>query len=254
MEPDNIMNDPQNPFDRQDDPQRQSGGGGWIWFVIGVLAVILLVVWLADLNPGALNDEHSQMRLVYLSMLLVVIASGVIGARRYRLSTVVKQAGAWIAMAAVLVVGYSLRDDLGIVKDRVLGEIVPHKGLADEAGNVTIRRSRGKHFYVEALVDGQPVRFLVDTGASDVVLSPADARRLRFDLSRLTFNKLYSTANGTGTGASVRLGEVRVGPIAVRDVRASVNGADMDHSLLGMSFLNRLSGYEVRRNSLILKP
>lgn len=247
------MNRPRDPFDRQDEPPRPSGGGNWLWVVIGALALILLIVWLAGLNPGALEDEDSKMRLVYLSLLLAMVASGAMGARYYRLSTVAKQAAAWVAIAAVLVIGYSLRDDLRIVKDRVLGEVTPSRGIADGNGDVVIRRSRGNHFYVDATVDGEPVRFLVDTGASDVVLTPADARRLRFDLSRLNFNRFYSTANGTGTGAPVRLGEVRVGPIAVRDVRASVNGTEMSHSLLGMSFLNRLSGYEVNRNSLILK-
>lgn len=249
----NAMNRPHDPFNRHDDPPRPSGGGGWLWFVIGALALILLIVWLADINPGALGGEDSKMRLVYLSLLLAMVASGVVGARRYRLSTVAKQAAAWIAIAAVLVVGYSLRDSLGIVKDRVLGDVMPSRGMTAENGDVVIRRSSGNHFYVDATVNGEAVRFLVDTGASDVVLTPADARRLHFDLSRLNFNHFYSTANGTGTGAPVRLDEVRIGPIVVRDVRASVNGAEMSNSLLGMSFLNRLSGYEVDRNTLILK-
>jgi len=105
---------------------------------------------------------------------------------------------------------------------------------------------------VEALVDGEPVRFLVDTGASDVVLSPADARRIGFDPAQMSFTRTYNTANGLVQGAPVRLGAVEVGPIRIEDVRASVNGADMRRSLLGMSFLSRLGGYEVSEDALTL--
>ena len=98
------------------------------------------------------------------------------------------------------------------------------------------------------------IRFLVDTGASEVVLSPRDAERLGFDLKSLNFNRIYQTANGTVTGAPVRLEEIRIGPIVVSDVRASVNGAEMKRSLLGMSFLGRLGGYRVNGDVLTLSP
>ena len=107
---------------------------------------------------------------------------------------------------------------------------------------------------VEALVDGTALRFLVDTGATDVVLSPADAQRLGFDLSSLSFTQLYNTANGTVRGAPVRLRNVSLGPIQLRDVRASINEAPMRSSLLGMSFLGRLSSFEIRGDSLTLIP
>jgi len=87
-----------------------------------------------------------------------------------------------------------------------------------------------------------------------VVLSPADARRLGFDPDTLDFSKVYRTANGTVYGAPVRLRSLTIGSIRIDNVRASVNGAEMSRSLLGMSFLERLSGYEVTAGSLILYP
>ena len=119
---------------------------------------------------------------------------------------------------------------------------------------VAISAGQHGHFVLEADVDGQGIRFLVDTGASDVVLSSFDARRLGFNIEHLSFTQTYRTANGIVKGAPVRLGRVTIGPIVVRDVRASVNGAAMKRSLLGMSFLSRLSGYEVSRGRLVLKP
>ncbi len=94
--------------------------------------------------------------------------------------------------------------------------------------------------------------FLVDTGATDVVLSVTDARRLGIDPDELSFTRLYDTANGTVSGAPVRLGEVSLGGVRVTAVRATVTDGGLNQSLLGLSFLNRLSGFEVRGGVLTL--
>jgi aspartyl protease family protein len=77
---------------------------------------------------------------------------------------------------------------------------------------------------------------------------------LGFDLKSLKFTRVYHTANGTVRGAPVRLRQITLGPIAMRDVRASVNEAPMTSSLLGMSFLSRLSSYKVSKDTLTLTP
>ena len=131
----------------------------------------------------------------------------------------------------------------------------PHQGRVIEGGQaVVFRRARGGHFIVEADVDGVTIPFLVDTGASDLVLSPADAQRLGFDLARLRYDRVFITANGRVKAASVVLSTVAIGPIVVHNVRASVNGVAMEGSLLGLSFLDRIGGYRVERNTLTLLP
>jgi aspartyl protease family protein len=86
-----------------------------------------------------------------------------------------------------------------------------------------------------------------------VVLSPADARRMGFDLGRLDFTGRAETANGHVRSAPVRLRELVIGPIRLTDVRAAVNEAEMSESLLGLSFLSRLEGYEVSGDRLTLR-
>jgi aspartyl protease family protein len=120
-------------------------------------------------------------------------------------------------------------------------------------GVVEVRAGLGGHFTVTATVNGRPVDFLIDTGASDIVLSPADARRIGYDPDRLSFTRQYYTANGIGRGAPVRLDSLAIGPIAYDGLTASVNEAPMSESLLGMSFLRRLDSYEVRRDVMILR-
>ncbi len=198
------------------------------WRLTLVAAVVALVGFLAWRFPEALSAQGDWVRVFTLVALLALVSGGVVA-------------------------GYSYRAELGDVGERVLGNLLPHRGTEVEGGAVVFRAGSDGHFRIEALVDGAPVRFLVDTGASDVVLSPADARRLGFALEDLAFTRRYATANGVVRGAPVRLGEVVVGPIRLTGVAASVNESPMDGSLLGLSFLGRLGSYEVRGGALTLR-
>jgi clan AA aspartic protease (TIGR02281 family) len=109
------------------------------------------------------------------------------------------------------------------------------------------------HFLLDVMVDGTPITFLIDTGASDVVLTLADARRLGFDPHRLDYSQRFQTANGEVRGAPVTLREVRVGQFHTYELSASVDEAPLGVSLLGMAFLRRLRGYEVVDGRLVLR-
>ncbi len=118
---------------------------------------------------------------------------------------------------------------------------------------IEIGARRNGHFLVEAAVNGVDVLFLVDTGASKLTLTPRDAARVGLRPTRRDFTEAYRTANGIVRGAPVVLREVRIGQLAVEDVEATVNEGPLHVSLLGMSFLRRLDGYEVRGGRLVLR-
>jgi aspartyl protease family protein len=107
------------------------------------------------------------------------------------------------------------------------------------------------HVLLDAVVNGAPVRFLVDTGASLVTLTPADARAAGLSPRQLAFDERASTANGLVRMASVTLREIRLGQLSVGDVPAAVI-ENLSVSLLGMSFLNRLQSYEMRSGRLTI--
>jgi aspartyl protease family protein len=109
------------------------------------------------------------------------------------------------------------------------------------------------HYLIEAAVNGADMPFMVDTGASWVTLTMSDAQRAGIETEWLDFDVRIQTANGIVRAAKIDLEEVRIGELELRDVRAMVNDAPMGISLLGMSFLERLDGYEVREETLILR-
>jgi aspartyl protease family protein len=98
-----------------------------------------------------------------------------------------------------------------------------------------------------------PVDFMVDTGASHVVLTLQDARRIGFSPAQLAFTEQFQSANGVVPAAPIELRELRIGQLRVFNLEAAVNGGPLPISLLGMSFLKRLSSYEVARGRLILR-
>jgi aspartyl protease family protein len=118
----------------------------------------------------------------------------------------------------------------------------------------SISKSADGHYWAEASVNGRQVRFLVDTGASAVALTPEDARRLGFEPAGLDYAFDVSTANGKARAARIQLASVSVAGARVSDVEAFVIERGLDTSLLGMTYLGRLSRFEASRNALILRP
>jgi aspartyl protease family protein len=110
------------------------------------------------------------------------------------------------------------------------------------------------HFWADGVVDGQAVHFLVDTGASSVSLTPLDAQRLGLDPTTLVYDQQVSTAEGDGLAARVKLASVSVDGVRVADVDSLVIGRGLPASLLGMSYLGRLSRFEATPSSLVLNP
>ena len=136
----------------------------------------------------------------------------------------------------------------------MVGAFLPSKAINNEDGSISFRVSKDGHYYINTVTNGKNVKFMVDTGASDIVIDRKLARRIGIDINSLRFIMTYNTANGTVRGAPIRLESLKIGEYAFYDIRASVNEADMDEPLLGMRFLDKLDGYEVKRDTLTIWP
>lgn len=116
-----------------------------------------------------------------------------------------------------------------------------------------LRQKPDSHYWGLADVDGYPVNFMVDTGASVVVLTYEDAKRMRLKPDTLDYKWKISTAGGETKGASVLLESVRIGGVEVEDVEAMILREGLEQNLLGMSFLKQLYSYEFRGTQLIIR-
>lgn len=130
----------------------------------------------------------------------------------------------------------------------------PVNALTASAHSTDVMRARDGHFRAHAQVNGHSVTMMVDTGASIVLLTDADARAAGIDPSQLSFTMPVLTANGRGYIAGVTLDRVVIGDIRLDNVRAAVAAPGQLHaSLLGMSFLGEIDEAVIRRDRLILR-
>jgi aspartyl protease family protein len=131
---------------------------------------------------------------------------------------------------------------------------VPAAAPRDDRDVIVLPRDSDGHFYTDAVVNGTTIRFLVDTGASTVALTRADAQQAGMFYSENDFNQTGRGAGGDVPLRSVTLSRVTVGTIEVRDVRGVVIGGNSDVSLLGQSFLSTLGSVTIEGDKMILRP
>jgi aspartyl protease family protein len=126
-------------------------------------------------------------------------------------------------------------------------------GSSRSSQSATLIADPRGHFVVDGQINGGSVRFLVDTGATTIALSSADATRLGIDY-RKGERGLMGTANGTTVAYRVKLDTVRVGDIVVNNVDGAVlEGSSMPFALLGMSFLNRMEMTRQGQTMVLIK-
>jgi aspartyl protease family protein len=190
-------------------------------------------------------EQFDTNRLVYLVILGSVIGLWFFVQNRDSLGKLAQYAAIWglIFLGAVAVVGL-----WGDIRQTVQ----PRQSVMAE-GRIELPRAPDGHYYLTAQVNGVPLRFVVDTGASQIVLSQQDARRAGIDTGSLVYTGRAFTANGEVRTAPVRLDRVEVGPIRDTNVRAVVNGGEMAGSLLGMAYLQRFSRVEITGAKLVLE-
>ncbi len=230
----------------------------WVlWVILAMLGVACLVLVLNGSDGGTIAGlpDDDFARLAYLGAWGIALASFGVFMLRTRLGEALKAAGIWVLAFAVLIGAYSFGPELGSLKDRLMVALVP--GTLVSVGNGDDKRFmalRGAddHFHLDGSIDGKPVSFMVDTGASIVAMDRATARSVGIDPSRLRFSQKVMTANGLASAAPVTLATVKVGDIVRHDVQAAVTDGDFGTTLLGMSFLNTLTSFDFRGERLIL--
>ena len=117
---------------------------------------------------------------------------------------------------------------------------------------LTLKTASDGHFYVTLSINNKPINFLIDTGATAMILSKKDGEKLGFNVDKLNFSQLAETANGEILISPVVFDKVSLGFKNFSNVKAFISQTDMEKSLLGMSFLSRLKKLELGRNIMII--
>lgn len=193
-----------------------------------------------------------QGRFLYLLAILLMIGMFSLPLRRIGAGRLLGYTMVW---AAIIGVGWLAADRSPDVQRYIarLETADPEpRSVGVPGAEVRVRAALDGHYWVRGTVNGHPVRFLVDTGASDVVLSEATARRVGIDMNALVFDRPGLSASGRVDAAGARVDRLAVGSIVRTDMPVSIiAGADID--LLGMRFLRTLDGWRVEKGELLLK-
>jgi aspartyl protease family protein len=215
---------------------------------LGVLAFALNRAF-----PEAIQTGDDKADLIYQLGVVVLVSTALLRGLQGSIGQHLKYVAIWSGIIAVLALGYAYRAELSQVPRRV--QMAFNVGTPVQVGERTLVVPQGEdgHYVVDGLINGQRVRFMVDTGATETVLSPADAKRIGVPVDTLNYGYETETANGKGYSAAYDASSLEIGSIKLEGFRVMVNKAPMSGSLLGMSFLKRLDAFEFRDRQMILK-
>ncbi|MDF1726668.1 MAG: TIGR02281 family clan AA aspartic protease [Sulfitobacter sp.] len=185
-------------------------------------------------------------QLIYLVLLGAMVAGWFFMQTRQGLNRTMQYAAVWgmifVGGAAAVGLWQDISRDAGRPMLTQTGD-----------GAIVVPRSRDGHYHLTLDVNETPVSFVLDTGASQMVLTKADAQRAGIDPDSLDYLGRANTANGEVRTAFVRLDEVSLGGVVDRNVPAVVNEGEMRQSLLGMGYLERWGSIQIAQGELILR-
>lgn len=190
-------------------------------------------------------ESDDTGRLIYLVILGSVLAAYFIVANRARLGQVFRHALLWGIIFIGVVAGIGLWQD-------IRNDFAFRQASITDAGQIVIPRAIDGHYYLTLKADDVPVQFVVDTGATNIVLSRQDAKRIGLDPDGLRYLGVAQTANGQTRTARTVLTTLALGPIMERNVAVWVNEGEMEGSLLGMDYLQRFDRIEISDGKLVL--
>ncbi|MCJ7873657.1 TIGR02281 family clan AA aspartic protease [Phaeobacter sp. J2-8] len=184
--------------------------------------------------------------LIYLVVLLGAVVFWFAISNRNSLGKMLQHAMVWglIFIGAIAAVGL-----WGDIRQTVM----PQQSVFADQARIEVPRSPDGHYYLTLEVNGTPTRFVVDTGATSIVLLERDAAAAGIDPATLNFASTAMTANGTVRTARVVLDAIGLPGMEDRGVTAFVNQGEMAESLLGMSYLQRFERLEISGGQLILE-
>ena len=199
-----------------------------------------------------MNEGDQAVHALYLLLVLVLVASA-FTVRRIPIGQGLKMMVGWVLIFAAAFIVFTLKNDFVALWNRIVLETRGGVVQEDDGKELRVRQSPDGHFWVDAELNGERVRFLVDSGATTTSISRAVAERAGIQPSR-GLPAMVRTANGVVTVQRGRAETLRVGSIERRDVAVHISEAFGDMNVIGMNFLSTLSRWGVEGRTLVLQP
>lgn len=190
-------------------------------------------------------DSFDTGRLIYLILLGLMVAGWFFAQGRASWNKTLQHAAVWLFIFLGAIAAFGLWGDISQT-------VKPRQAVFAVENRIVVPRSPNGHYYIATTVNGAAVRFVLDTGASALVLTQDDARRAGLEPSKLDYFSRAMTANGEVRTAPVRLESLTLGSVTDTNIAAVVNGGEMSESLMGMEYLQRWGRIEIAGNRLTL--
>jgi aspartyl protease family protein len=184
---------------------------------------------------------------LFLLIFLAFIGGSYFISRKGHFGQSIQQMAIWCLIFFGFVAVYGLRDSIS-------AQIFQTTKLEKQYGSYVFQREDDGHFYATLMINDQPIKLVVDTGATSIVLTKSDAELVGLPMDSLVYSQTAFTANGTVASAPVVLHDVRMGDTVHSRMRASVNGGDLHRSLLGMEYISEFSEFKIVKDLLYLTP
>ncbi|MEM9733018.1 MAG: TIGR02281 family clan AA aspartic protease [Pseudomonadota bacterium] len=227
------------------------------WIGLAILGAVLVVLVTSGDSGTLMGLQPWQLAAIAVNIVLALwIFGGAFGG--LPLSNALRNFALWALIIATLMGGYVFRYELQDMASTFSGGLLPgspiNRAGDDGRQTVTLVRSRSGHFEADVIINGTEVRFLVDTGATGIVLPAREAQRIGFDLNSLQYTQPSMTANGIAYSARERIELLEIGGIRRRNMPITISQPGrLSTALLGQTFLESLSSYERRGDRLTLR-
>jgi aspartyl protease family protein len=199
-----------------------------------------------------MNIMEDGPSLIWGVVCILLLMSS-LAARRLPLGYVAKAAFAWIAIFAALFAIFSFRFEFKAVWERVKADISGTAGQSVSGEDITIRRQDDGHYWLQVDVNGKPVRFMIDSGATTTAVNASTARETGIQVDADGYPVFLSTANGRVTAQRGIIQSFKIGTHEIGQHNVVVSESFGDTNVLGMNFLDSMQSWKVEANVMTLK-
>jgi aspartyl protease family protein len=199
-----------------------------------------------------MNIMEDGPSLIWGVVCIVLLMSS-LAARRLPLGYVAKAAFAWIAIFAALFAIFSFRFEFKAVWERVKADISGTAGQSVSGNEITIRRQDDGHYWLQVDVNGKPVRFMIDSGATTTAVNANTARETGIQVDASGYPVFLNTANGRVTAQRGSIQSLKIGTHEIGQHNVVVSESFGDTNVLGMNFLDSMQSWKVEANVMTLK-